>query len=95
MSTHLQKKTCVEIFPRNSSVYETDQHINRYNSGRIVFLMLGIILTESNVFFLKRIAFCRSMSLKKVMKLDAFIFNAPAQNTMSYRYFMIFDDILL
>ena len=40
--------------------------------------MLGAILKATNSSFQKRITFCRSISVKKVMKLLAFIFEQPS-----------------
>ena len=47
--------------------------------------MFGAILKATNSSFQKGIAFCRSICVKKVMKLLAFIFEQP-----SYTYIMLF-----
>ena len=40
--------------------------------------MLGAILKATNISFQKGITFCRSIYVKKVMKLLAFIFEQPS-----------------
>ena len=40
--------------------------------------MFGVILKETNSSFKKGMAFCRSIYVKKVMKLLAFIFEQPS-----------------
>ena len=40
--------------------------------------MFGAILKATNSFFQKGMAFCRSIYVKKVMKLLAFIFEQPS-----------------
>ena len=40
--------------------------------------MLGVILKATNSSFQKGMTFCRSINLKKVMKLLAFIFEQPS-----------------
>ena len=40
--------------------------------------MLGAIFMATNSFFQKGMAFCRSIYVKKVMKLLAFIFEQPS-----------------
>ena len=47
--------------------------------------MFGVILKATNSSFQKGMTFCRSIYVKKVMKLLAFIFEQP-----SYMYFCIF-----
>ena len=47
--------------------------------------MCGTILKATNSFFQKGMTFCRSIYVKKVMKLLVFIFEQP-----SYRRFNIF-----
>ena len=47
--------------------------------------MFGAILKATNGSFRKGIIFCRSIYVKKVMKLLAFIFEQP-----SYSYYMTF-----
>ena len=42
------------------------------------FYMLGAILKATNSSFQKGIVFCRSIYVKKVMKLFAFIFEQPS-----------------
>ena len=41
--------------------------------------MFGIILKATNSSFQKRMPFCRSIYVKKVMKVLAFIFEQPLQ----------------
>ena len=55
--------------------------------------MLGAIFKATNSSFQKGIAFCRSIYVKKVMKLLAFIFEKP-----SYKHFasiLILNTIIL
>ena len=40
--------------------------------------MFGAILKATNISFKKGMAFCRSIYVKKVMKLVAFIFEQPS-----------------
>ena len=42
------------------------------------FLMVGAILKVANSSFPKGVTFCRSIYVKKVMKLLAFIFEQPS-----------------
>ena len=42
--------------------------------------MFGAILKAANISFQKGITFCRSIYVKKVMKLLAFIFEQPSYN---------------
>ena len=42
--------------------------------------MFGAILKATNSSFQKGITFCRSVNMKKVMKLLAFIFEQPSYN---------------
>ena len=48
--------------------------------------MVGSILKATNSSFQKGIAFCRSICVKKVMKLLAFIFEQPSYSTKSLLY---------
>ena len=56
--------------------------------------MFGSILKATNSSFQKGMAFCRSIYVKKIMKLLAFIFEQPSylnyhRNTTDvYKYFM-------
>ena len=49
--------------------------------------MFGAILTAKNSSFKIGITFCRSIYLKKVMKLLAFIFEQPSYLSKKYEYF--------
>ena len=42
------------------------------------FFMFGASLKATNIYFEKRITFCRSIYVKKVMKLVTFIFEHPS-----------------
>ena len=42
------------------------------------FLMFGTILKATNSYYQKGMTFCRSIYVKKVMKLLAFIFEPPS-----------------
>ena len=42
------------------------------------FFIIGAILKATNISFQKGMTFCRSIYLKKVMKLLAFIFEQPS-----------------
>ena len=42
--------------------------------------MFGVILKATNISFQKCMTFCRSIYVKKVMKLLAFIFEQPSYN---------------
>ena len=46
--------------------------------------MIGAILKATNSCFQKGITFCRSIYVKKVMKLLAFIFEQPSYYTLSF-----------
>ena len=47
------------------------------------FFMVGAILKATNSSFQKGITFCRSVYVKKVMKLLAFIFEQPSYYSKS------------
>ena len=49
--------------------------------------MFGAILKATNSSFQKGIAFCRSIYVKKVMKLLAFIFEQPSYWLLTFVYF--------
>ena len=46
--------------------------------------MFGAILKATNSSFQKRMTFCRSIYVKKLMKLLAFIFEQPSYNDRLY-----------
>ena len=46
--------------------------------------MLDSILKATNSSFQKKMTWCRSIYVKKVMKLLAFIFEQPSYNGMQY-----------
>ena len=73
-------KTCMAICFRKTSVYRNDLYISVCNSGNIVsvFFMFSAISKAWNSSFQKVMAFCRNISVKKVMKLLAFIFEQPS-----------------
>ena len=50
--------------------------------------MFGAILKATNSSFQKGIAFCRSIFVKKVMKLLAFIFEQPSYLTI-YQFLLL------
>ena len=45
--------------------------------------MFGAILKATNSFFQKCLPFCRSIHVKKIMKLLAFMFEQPSYETFS------------
>ena len=47
-------------------------------SVSLCFFMFGAILTATNTYFQKGMACCRSIYVKKVMKILAFIFEQPS-----------------
>ena len=48
--------------------------------------MFGAILKATNSSFQKGMTFCRSVYVKKVMKLLAFIFEQPSYRTLQITY---------
>ena len=52
--------------------------------------MLGAILKATNSSFQKGMIFCRSIYVKKVMKLLAFIFEQPSYMAKTYEQFMYY-----
>ena len=57
--------------------------------------MFGVILKATNSSFQKGIAFCRSIYVKKVMKLLAFIFEQPSYSVKLCQVTMILLFIVL
>ena len=52
--------------------------------------MFGAILMATNSYFQKGMTFCRSVYVKKVMKLLAFIFEQPSYNIVDTKIFKHF-----
>ena len=52
--------------------------------------MFGAILKATNSSFQKGMTFCRSIYVKKVMKLLAFIFEQPSYTVIIYKCLVIF-----
>ena len=62
---------------QKTQVYRNRLYISVCNSKNIVF-MFGAILKATNSSFQKGMTFCRSIYVKKVKKLLAFIFEQPS-----------------
>ena len=77
---------------QKTSVYRNGLYISVCNSRNIVefFFRCGAILKATNSSFQKAMIFCRSIFVKKVMKLLAFIFEQP-----SYKYLTKVADIII
>ena len=59
------------------------------------FFMVGAILKATNSSFQKGITFCRSVYVKKVMKLLAFIFEQPSYYFFFLKtFFLEYSDLL-
>ena len=52
--------------------------------------MFGAILKATNSSFQKGMTFCRSIYVKKVMKLLAFIFEQPSYDLLCWFFFVCF-----
>ena len=65
---------------QKTSVHMNDLYIRVCNSRNIVSVSLcfGAILKTTNSYFQKGMTFCKSIYVKKVMKLLAFIFEQPS-----------------
>ena len=77
-------RTCTKMWMaicfRKTAVYRNGLHISVCNSRNIVsfFFMFGATLKATNSSFQKGMTFCRSIYVKKVMELLAFIFEQPS-----------------
>ena len=76
---HMHKIVNVNLLQKNASIqewllYKRPQH-EKYSE---FFFMFGAILKATNSSFQKGMTFCRSIYVKKVMKLLAFIFEQPS-----------------
>ena len=69
----LQKNVSIKVWPLYKRLY-----LEKYSE---CFFVFGVILKATNSSFQKCITFCRSIYVKKAMKLLAFIFEQP-----SYEY---------
>ena len=67
---HTYQNVCCDLLQEKTSVYTSGVCNSR-------FFMLGAILKVTNISFQKGITFCRSIYVKKGMKLVAFIFKHP------------------
>ena len=56
--------------------------------------MFGAILKATNSSFQKGMTFCRSIYVKKVMKLLAFIFEQPSYNTFWKSFYVSFHTLV-
>ena len=70
----LQKNFSIQEWP----LYKRLQ-LDKYSE---CFIMFGAILKTTNMSFQKGVSFCRSIYVKKVMKLLAFIFEQPSYNLL-------------
>ena len=80
---HMYQNVYGNLLQKNFSLQEwllyKRQLLETYSA---CFFMLGVILKVTKVSFQKGMTFCRSIYVKKVMKLLAFIFEQPSYSKM-------------
>ena len=86
---HMYRNVHCNLLQKNFSIQEWPLYkgleLEKYGD---CFVMVGIILKATNSSFQRGIAFCRSIHVKKVMKLLAFIFEQPSYFITSFmRYY--------
>ena len=76
---HMYQKRVCNLLQKNFSIQEWPlykrQSLEMYSEW---FFMFGTILNATNSSFQKSMTFCRSIYVKKVMELLAFIFEQPS-----------------
>ena len=81
---HMHQNVCCNLLQKNFSILERLLYKGLcFEKHSKCFLMFGAILKATNSSFKKGMTFCRSIYVKKVMKLLAFIFEQPSYNRLN------------
>ena len=76
---HMYQNVYCNLIPKNFSIQEWPLYKRMYlEKNKECFFMFGAISKATNSSFQKGMTFCRSIYVKKVMKLLAFIFEQPS-----------------
>ena len=83
---HMHQNVYDNLLQKSVSIQEWPfyKRLQLKKSGEC-FFMFGAILKATNSSFQKGITFCRSIYMKKVMKLLAFIFEQPSYKLLLHK----------
>ena len=92
--THMYQNVYFNMLQENFSIQELPLYKRLYlEKYRECVFMFGAISKATNSSFQKGMTFCRSIYVKKVMKLLAFIFEQPSYEVSSFSNSIMTCDI--